>query len=129
MFEYHGWVSVSDSPGESDTSKLNFLIEDIKSFIGSIKDREGFIELHVANGACHIAVSGMLNRFSDEVKNIFDLYKFISRKACGSYGVLYTRDSDDDLRENEFVVFVLAKGRLTEKKDVLLSPCNPVIED
>src|SRR5215467_2984439 len=47
----------------------------------------------------------------------------------GSYGLLYVWDDESNQHPNEFRVFKLARGRVTEHSDVLLSPVIPALED
>ncbi|WP_373462624.1 Imm7 family immunity protein [Paenibacillus sp. V4I3] len=42
---------------------------------------------------------------------------------------MYIRDATDKQSHNCFKVYVLARGKVTEKEDMYLSPCNPTIED
>ncbi|MNN35540.1 hypothetical protein D3C81_1493930 [compost metagenome] len=86
--------------------------------------------MYPANGIYHLSVGGFLNRKTSEAEEIIKLYQFIAEHASGSYGLLYTRDDEDiEGYDNEFRVFVLARGSLQLKEDVFLSPFVPVVED
>jgi hypothetical protein len=51
------------------------------------------------------------------------MYDQIAKEAKGSYGILYLHeDVDYNGHDNEFQVYVLAKGNLTKRKDYYLSP-------
>jgi hypothetical protein len=39
------------------------------------------------------------------------------------------RFAEDELRFNEFIVYKIAKGKVSREVDNILSPCFPVIED
>lgn len=70
------------------------------------------------------------NRIQKRAEEIINLYQFIADQAPGSYGLLYTRDDEDiEGYDNEFRVFVLARGIIQQKEDVLLSPFVPIVED
>lgn len=71
-----------------------------------------------------------MNHKSFEAGEIIELFQFIADQAPGSYGLLYTRDDEDiEGYDNEFKVYVLARGTLRRQEDVWLSPFVPVVED
>ncbi|GIO83997.1 hypothetical protein J25TS5_09290 [Paenibacillus faecis] len=78
------------------------------------------------NGQDSILISGLHNHKSSYVVEIF---KWIAEHTVGSYGLLYTRDDEDPVDENRFVVWKLARGELRKETDPFLSPCIPKIED
>jgi hypothetical protein len=55
-----------------------------------------------------------------------ELLALIARVLPASYGLVYERSDETG---NAFRVRTMARGRLTERTDPLLSPANPVIED
>jgi len=46
-----------------------------------------------------------------------------------SYGLLYVHNDEDRDRSNEFVVYRLAQGAITQFPDSLLSPFVPTVDD
>jgi Immunity protein 7 len=82
------------------------------------------------NGCDSIVISGQHNRYRNYVLNLFE---WIAENSLGSYGILYLRDDENSRRDfdysNEFRVWTLRKGILTENSDPFLSPCIPTIED
>ncbi|KRF32213.1 hypothetical protein ASG93_04815 [Paenibacillus sp. Soil787] len=57
----------------------------------------------------------------------------MSENLPGSYGLLYVHNDEDfkgeDDNSNNFIVWKLARGKLTQEKDNYLSPYIPVVED
>ncbi|WP_392563680.1 Imm7 family immunity protein [Orbus wheelerorum] len=131
MVEYYGWISISDSTYESDDNEMNSILENINSFIltNEMNESLGVIKIHKVNGLSQLLLSGCRNRLSQEVIDIFELYKYIASIAKGSYGLLYLKNDESDDAFNEFEVFVLARGKIRKEKDPFLSPCIPTIED
>ena len=52
-----------------------------------------------------------------------------SRKAIGSYGLLYVMNDEAKIENNSFVIYKLARGRIERVVDNLLSPFIPTVED
>ncbi|KGE19581.1 Imm7 family immunity protein [Paenibacillus wynnii] len=130
MFEFHGWATVHESTTEADAGNLDLIAKNIQNFVANLHWDSGLLKVYPANGAYHLSVGGLLNRKGTEAEEIIKLFQFIAQQAPGSYGLLYTRD-DEDIEgfDNEFRVFILARGRIEHKKDAFLSPFVPIVED
>lgn len=130
MYEFHGWATIHESIVEADAGRLDSIVNGLKDYISNLHWNSGLLNVYAVNGEYHLSLGGFLNRKTVEAKEIIKLYLLIADRAPGSYGLLYTRDDEDtDGFENEFRVFVLARGILQEKKDIFLSPVIPVIEN
>lgn len=130
MYEFHGWATIHETTAEANAGSLELIIKNIQSFISELDWSSGLLELYPANGNCYLSVGGFLNRKTSEAEEIIKLYQFIADQAPGSYGLLYTRDDEDiEGYDNQFRVFVLARGNIQLKEDVFLSPFVPVVED
>jgi hypothetical protein len=130
MYEFHGWVTIHETTAEIDAGNLEGIIGNIQGYISKLSWSSGLLKLYPANGMYHLAVGGCLNRKTSEAEDLLQLYRFIAEQAPGSYGLLYTWDDEDiEGYDNEFRVYVLARGNLQLKKDIYLSPCVPVVED
>ncbi len=104
MYEYHGWLSLRESPSEIDGGKLGQSIVRIEQLIAEFSNHKSDCTLK--------------------------LFKQIATEAPGTYGVLFIWD-DEDLSglSNAFQVWKLARGNAVQVADTLLSPCVPTIED
>ncbi|MFW5438239.1 Imm7 family immunity protein [Paenibacillus apiarius] len=130
MYEFHGWATIHESTVEVDSGRLGLIVKGLNDYISNLQWNSGLVNIYPANGMYHLSLGGYLNRKSAEADEIIKLYRLIAEQAPGSYGVLYTRDDEDtDGFENEFRVLVLVRGILQEKKDTLLSPFIPIVED
>jgi hypothetical protein len=132
MFEFHGWAIIRESPKNSDDTEKNIknIIMDISNFIKKLNWENNILEVKELNGSYHFYTTGLLNHRSQEVEELMDLYKYISKIAPGSYGLLYTyNDEDKNGFDNEFRVIVLRRGKLQIKEDNYLSPFIPTLED
>jgi hypothetical protein len=132
MFEFHGWavvrsgLDVDDPRHETDWSRLwPRLREELRLF-----QRPEHFWLHeTINGLVSVTCSGLRNHRQEWV---IDFYRWLAKRAPGSYGLLYIHDDEDSRGpdvENAFRVFRLTKGNLVEMEDPFLSPYIPVVED
>ncbi len=129
MVEYNGWFSINESlNGENENEIISVALE-IERFINFINDSNGLIVLKPMNGKYYLHIGGYTNHRNQEIEEVFSLLNFISEIAKGSYGLLYYRDDEDKNKNNEFIIYKLAKGKITKEDDNLLSPCNPKIEN
>ncbi|QUL58087.1 hypothetical protein KDC22_08715 [Paenibacillus tritici] len=130
MYEFHGWATIHETTTEADAGNLDSIVKKIQRFISELNWSSGLLEVYPANGNYHLSVGGFLNRKTSEAEEVIKLYQFIADNSSGSYGVLYTRDDEDtEGYENNFRVFVLARGNIQLKEDEFLSPFVPGVED
>lgn len=132
MFEFHGWITIRDtySCAMEEDEKFDLIINKIKNEIDSFGWCNGFHDIRIVNGEYQLIISGYLNHKSAEVNELFDIYNEIAKIAVGSYGILYVRDDEDQNGfDNEFSVYVMAKGNITRHKDTFLSPFVGVVEE
>lgn len=144
MLEIHGWVTAALSPGEleDETTTEQQAIAAIQECINTMScDMSSNLvaDIRQLNGQAQIHLAGFTNHRSTVVDEALRLLAFVGNVAPGSYGLLYVHD-DEDIpgysagndgidHSNEFIVYVLARGQLTRKRDPFLSPLVPVIED
>lgn len=129
MFEYHGWITVQHSAGDGDdTSALHDIVERLRRRLDDLASPY-LADLRWMNGVPFLHLAGHPNHRSPDVDQFFALFAEVGEIATGSYGVLYARDDEDPGHENEFRVFRMARGEVSEYPDPLLSPCAPTIED
>ena len=130
MVEYHGWFSINESVTGEQEGNIKNIIGLLRSSIDGTMSRNRILVLEPINGQYFLHIAGFTNHKGQDVDGVFDLMKLISDNAKGSYGTLFLRDDEDrEGKANEFVVYKMARGEVTVEKDILLSPCNPVIEE
>ena len=127
MFEFHGWATLSEGVCEEDDdgALLDRIVETVQSKIAEWGSLDREVGLRWLNGAPMVWLAGQHNHANGDVVNFFRL---LASLAPGAYGLLYVWD-DEGETPNAFRVWVLRRGRLEQREDVLLSPCAPTIED
>ncbi|MGG1516177.1 Imm7 family immunity protein [Paenibacillus oryzisoli] len=129
MYEFHGWIVL-----RYHTHDTNELLEDeaYNNFLNYLEEVDGekISSVRRRNGLHSWTISGLHNHYS---KYVLDIYKWVSKNLPGSYGLLFVQNDEDfngaDDNSNNFVVWKLARGKLTQEKDNYLSPYIPVVED
>jgi len=130
MIELHGWVTVRETyeAAFDEEEHIDLLVLQIQAEIDKLHWFKPGIK--AMNGEWFLEFSLYSNRRDSRLQEIFDLYKRIGEIAAGSYGLIYLYDDEDTQgRENQFQVFLLAKGNVEEREDSFLSPVIPTIED
>ncbi|RCV50380.1 Imm7 family immunity protein [Marinitenerispora sediminis] len=127
MFEYHGWVTVRESPADDDDGRLARIVEELGRRVELLASPH-LLDLRWMNGEPFLHLGGFANHRAAAVE-LLDLLAYVGAVAPGSYGLLHIRDDEDPGRENEVRVVRLARGRLSEHTEPLLSPCVPTLED
>jgi hypothetical protein len=131
MVEYHGWITLRDTSSHEETNedRLAVLAALVQQEIERRSAPHRIIGMKTVNANYFVWFAGCTNHWSSDVDDLFELLKFIATQAPGSYGLLYLWDDEDRRHENEFRVWKLAKGTVSEQVDPFLSPCVPTIED
>ena len=131
MNEFHAWIGLSESTEESDLGGLQDAVVELQELAADSKWHDAVFEVRNLNGQYFVTAEGMVNRRREEGERLDLFLAIIARKLPGSWGLIYERDDEmpDPPGPNAFRVRVLARGRITERPDPFLSPCNPVIED
>jgi hypothetical protein len=134
MFEFHGWINIC--PDESDDANIEVLDDRQRLLTNEVEQRtkdiawcNGVFTVHRGlNGEDHLVLTGCANHRQPQV---IELFSWVASRQPHSYGLLHIRDDEDCARghDNEFRVFALARGTLTEATEPLLSPCIPKIEE
>lgn len=89
----------------------------------------GLIETHLVTGINGdfnaLWVGGCRNR---RYEPVFELYRWLAQESAANFGLLYANDAESEF-DNEYRVWRLCRGTLTEHADGLLSPIIPTVED
>jgi hypothetical protein len=106
--------------------QLDAAVLSVRKAIASYADGVSIFDLRPSsNNLWVVSVHGLRNRAHTHA---IDLFRWLANNLPESYGLLYVRDDDDAKRQNTFTVYRLARGKLDELVDGLLSPCVPTIE-
>jgi hypothetical protein len=130
MYECHGWAVLRESPCEVDAGHLFSIAETVRKCLRTLGEANPWVSLSVVNGTYHLVVTGFSNHRGHEAAEVHDVFRLLCQIAPGSYGLLYVWDDEDtEGYENQFQVWVLARGSMERRTDAYLSPCVPVLED
>ncbi|GAA2641537.1 Imm7 family immunity protein [Nonomuraea recticatena] len=129
MFEYHGWVTIRETAGVEDDrdGRLERQVEEVRACLAELRDY-GLVDLRWMNGTPFVHLAGQPNRDGGWGEVLIALFERVGRIAPGSYGLLHVWD-DEGSHPNEFRVFRLVRGQVSEHADPLLSPVIPTVED
>lgn len=130
MIELHGWITIREHYEAIETEEEN--IDIVVSYIKEELNKQLWFhpQIKVLNGEYYMEFTLFANHKNSELEEVFQLYNIIGQAAKGSYGLIYLHDDEDNGgKENEFQVFVLAKGKVKQCKDSFLSPFIPLVED
>ncbi|MGW6944285.1 Imm7 family immunity protein [Streptomyces xanthophaeus] len=127
MFEYHGWITISETAaGDDDDVRLRRIVDELRLRIARMASPY-LLDLRWMNGQPFIHLGGMANHRSST--DVIGLFEHVAAVAPGSYGLLHVRDDEDPDHENEVRVLRLTRGAITQRTEALLSPCIPKLED
>lgn len=127
MVEVHGWITLRETYKLVEEENIEGILEKIQREIDSCAYPS--LQIKVNNGEYFIEFSRYANHRSGDVTDLLSLFETVGRIAEGSYGLLYMHDDEDREHYNDFVVYRLARGRVTVFQDSFLSPLIPVVED
>ncbi|MEW2506144.1 Imm7 family immunity protein [Amycolatopsis sp. NPDC047767] len=127
MFEYHGWISLR-STAEAVDDEPPLRLPEIRAATDELAGY-ALLDLQPLNGQYSIHLGGKPNHRGTHGPAILDLFRKVGRLAPGSYGLLHVHDDEDPLHADEFRVYRLARGVLTEHREPLLSPVITTLED
>ena len=125
MVEFHGWATIRYHTHDTSQSLQDQCWKKIEDHIPSLPV-PNLVHLQKYNGCDSLHIAGQHNH---EAEYVIELFRWIAQVAPGSYGILYFQDDEDEKYENEFRVWRLCRGELTEHDDPLLSPYVPTVED
>ena len=130
MYEYHGWATIRECASlEEDEYKYGLVIQHLREYVKELNWPTGVLDLRAVNGDFQLWIAGLDNHKPLSKYDPAEVMKKIGEIAQGSYGVLYVRDSDDAESFNQFKVYTLIRGKVTENDDPFLSPFIPTLED
>lgn len=125
MYEWHGWATLRKTPVPHDGDNLDQ--ETFSTIKGLLAESDGAAhetaDLRDVDGEWHLWLAG---RHDVRTPHIEDLYRSIARLAPGSYGILYTFDSDGSGGWNRWS---MRRGTVRRNRDEDLSPHVGLVED
>jgi hypothetical protein len=133
MIEYQGWATIREAYREEDEddAALAGIAAQLEARVAELAGRDWCAcTFRNINGAWRLSVMGNRNHASGDWPEVLALFEWIAREAPGSYGLLSCHDDENAQgRDNEFQVFVLRRGTLSQSHDPHLSPYLPMVEE
>jgi hypothetical protein len=131
MYQVHAWFGLSESTFESEDSVLQPILGDLQALLDASATFNVRADVAPLNGVYFLTVTALVNHRSSAEEEIEGLVRFITQRLPGSWGLLYERDDETTAPPgpNAYRVRVVARGRVQERADPFLSPCQPTIED
>ena len=131
MFEFHGWITIRVKENDCEStdatrSREDQAIEQVQAAISQASDDFSFFDVRrTSNCMIVLMAHGLRNH---RYQPVIELFEQIGRILPDSYGLLYVHDDEQKGRDNEFRVWRLALGLVTEHDDPFLSPYFPTVE-
>jgi hypothetical protein len=128
MFEFHGWATLRDSAGTEDLhdDPSAATIAAVRELVAQAGGHNRVADLRGANGDWHLWIAGFHNHRQPAIT---DLFEQVAALAPGSYGLLHIHDDEDPGKDNDWIVWVMRRGRVTQEPDRFLSPHIGAVED
>lgn len=124
MYEWHGWATLRRTPvardSELDQETFTAVKELLAESDGAVHETA---DLRNVDGEWHVWLAG---RHDLRTPHIEDLYRSLARLAPGSYGILYTFDSEGSGGWNRWA---MRRGAVRRNRDEDLSPHVGLVED
>ena len=131
MYEFHGWVALSDSTYESDFEVVAAGVAELGTLLEGFPSPLVAARIEPRNGQYFLSLEGLTNHKGRVAALLDEVLAYVCERLPGSYGLVYVRDDEGELEadRNVFRVRVIARGGIDERADPFLSPCRPTIED
>lgn len=124
MVEFNGWISIwADNDEDNDT-----FLESTKAHLN--KNYSDFVGNTIKFSANRISFNGVNNHRLKLHFLPIEIIIWVAERSEKSYGLIHVLD-DEDQREdyhNNFRVWVLKRGVVSENADIYLSPYFPECE-
>lgn len=125
MYEWHGWATLRRTPvahNDDDLDQETFsAVKELLAESDGVTSETA--DLRNAHGEWHVWLAGRSDHRSPRIEN---LYRSIARLAPGSYGILYTFDSEGSGGWNRWS---MRRGAVRRNRDEDLSPHVGLVED
>ena len=129
MIELHGWLTISETYEDEDyfsKATLEAIMLKVKNII---QESECDIHSQYLNGTMFLDTLICSNHRTPQIDMVINTYKLISETATGSFGMIYIRDDEDSVHNNEFQIYIFKRGECHYKVDNDLSPCIQEVEN
>ena len=111
MFEFHGWIALgfSDLNAGEYSDETTQPILDIKSLIDAHKDSSTKFDIFYQQGKPFVRIDGCVRSYQAWVLKLF--YD-IAKTADDSDGILFRKDDENSLFDNQYRVWQMSAGEV-----------------
>lgn len=124
MVIIHGFINYRGANQKENYQKIEEVLNEISNLEYLKLSRSN------VNGETLISIQGSSNHYGtlevDLIKRIKLLARFVDRET---YALIYLYDSEDTLKQDNWIVYVLNQNMVRIKQDSFLSPYNLKIAD
>ncbi|MBB4687101.1 immunity 7 family protein [Amycolatopsis jiangsuensis] len=129
MFEYHGWVTIAaTASGDDDAALLERLVERVHRTLRDAGTLD-LVDLRWSSGLPMLHLGGLDKHGGAISPELLETFARVGELAPGSYGLLHVWDDQDPEHDNDFRVFRMARGQVSEHVDPHLTPVAPTVLD
>ncbi|MET7990666.1 immunity 7 family protein [Amycolatopsis sp. NPDC005232] len=129
MYEYHGWVTIAaTTSGDDDAALLERLVDRVHRAVRDAGTLD-LVDLRWSAGMPMLHLGGLDKHGGAIAPELLETFTRVGELAPGSYGLLHVWDDQDPDHDNEFRVFRMARGLVTEFRDEHLTPVAPTVLD
>ncbi|QRP45920.1 immunity 7 family protein [Amycolatopsis sp. FDAARGOS 1241] len=129
MYEYHGWVTIAaTASGDDDANLLERLVDRVHRAVRDARTLD-LVDLRWSAGMPMLHLGGLDKHGGAIAPELIETFTRVGELAPGSYGLLYVWDDQDPDHDNEFRVFRMARGLVSEHSDTQLTPVAPTVLD
>ncbi|MCP1619873.1 immunity protein 7 of polymorphic toxin system [Pseudomonas sp. SLBN-26] len=130
MYEFHGWIKLSESPSEMDEGGLDQKVKKFKNELSSFGWSSGRGEILLMNGVYTLVLNAIPNRRRTEAEDLQKIVDIVTKDFAGAYGLIYEYDeqASTEYGRGVFSVRVIKRGKCEVFLDPFLSPVIPVVE-
>ncbi|MFF0144555.1 immunity protein 7 of polymorphic toxin system [Amycolatopsis sulphurea] len=129
MFEYHGWVTIAaTASGDDDAALLERLVDRVHRTLRDAGTLD-LVDLRWSSGLPMLHLGGLDKHGGAISPELLETFARVGELAPGSYGLLHVWDDQDPECDNEFRVFRMARGQVSEQRDPHLTPVAPTVLD
>jgi hypothetical protein len=125
MHEWHGWATLRTTPAPPGDDDLDQdTLSAVKDLLSKSDGTAGeTADLRNVNGEWHLWLAGRRDHRNPDIEN---LYRSVAQLAPGSYGIMYTFDSEGSGGWNRWS---MRRGAVRRNRDEDLSPHVGLVED
>lgn len=128
MIVIRGWIDIHFTDEEYfGTPSGKQLLSELEEYLTSIEGVGSLFNLKHINYDTCLSIFASYNRERGYIPIIQEVMERVGKMASESYGLVYIHQPEHLDLYDKFMVYKLAKGKVSIEEDSLLSPCSEKI--